>query len=262
VLDWIVGGTEDAPPTTGDVITGSLARQPEIIGFLSDIFGRYPWRSAGAIIDDEPIGFALETQTRPVYDFGFFSDSVNGDSVVVHELAHQWVGDSLRVKRWQHIWLNEGFATYAEWLWAEHEGLDTPQAIADFFYNVIPEDDPFWQLTIGDPGPEGLFDFAVYARGAMTLQALRVAVGDADFFRILKVWTAWRAGRTTTTEKFIALAERISGEQLDELFETWLFTPGRPAEPPSPGPAARGIRPAPESAPDLLAQLRKESLRR
>ena len=87
---------------------------------------------------------------------------MNGDGVVVHELAHQWYGDSVRVKRWQHIWLNEGFATYAEWLWSEHEGLGTAQEIADFFYDVIPEDDPFWQLTIGDPGPEALFDFAVY----------------------------------------------------------------------------------------------------
>ena len=144
----------------------------------------------------------------------------------------------MRVKRWQHIWLNEGFATYAEWLWSEHEGFDTAQEIADFFYNEIPEDDPFWQLTIGDPGPEALFDFAVYARGALTLQALRVAVGDADFFRILKAWPRWRGGRTGTTDQFIALAEHVSGQQLDELFEAWLFTPGKPSVPPSPGPAA------------------------
>ena len=77
-LDWIVGGTEDAPPSTGEIIAESLARQPEIIDLLADNFGRYPWRSAGGIVDDEPIGFALETQTRPVYDHAFFSDPVNG----------------------------------------------------------------------------------------------------------------------------------------------------------------------------------------
>ncbi len=107
-----------------------------------------------------------------------------------------------------------------------------------------------------------MFDFAVYARGALTLQALRVAVGDADFFRILKGWAHSRAGRTGTTEKFIALAEHVSGQQLDELFEAWLFTPGKPADPPSPGPAARGHRPAPESASDALAQLAKRHLQR
>ena len=103
----------------------------------------------------------------------------------MHELAHQWYGDSLAVARWQHIWLNEGFATYAEWLWSEHEGLGTAQEIFDFFYDGIPADDPFWALPIGDPGPDRLFDFAVYWRGGMALHPLRLAVGDAAFFRIL-----------------------------------------------------------------------------
>ena len=69
------------------------------------------------------IGFALENQTRPIYSKGFFTDPVAGDFVVVHELAHQWFGDSLAVAQWQHIWLNEGFATYAEWLWSRARGL-------------------------------------------------------------------------------------------------------------------------------------------
>jgi Peptidase family M1 domain len=73
----------------------------------------------------------------------FFTDPIRGDDVVVHENAHQWYGDSVSVAEWKHIWLNEGFATYAEWLWSEHEGLGTTQEVFDFFYNLFPEGDPF-----------------------------------------------------------------------------------------------------------------------
>ena len=165
--------------------------------------------------------------------------------MVVHELTHQWTGDSLAVALWQHIWLNEGFATYAEWLWSEHEGLGTAQEIFDSLAG-IPADDSFWALTIGDPGPDALFDGAVYDRGAMTLQALRVEIGDAAFFRLLRRWTTSRAGDNVATPEFIALAERISGQELDAFFATWLFTPAKPEgiEPA----AARKRSPAPAAA--------------
>ena len=116
----------------------------------------------------------------------------------MHELAHQWFGDSLAVERWQHIWLNEGFATYAEWLWSEHEGLGTAQEIFDNFYNGIPAGRPVLDVTIGDPGPDNLFDISVYWRGGMTLHQLRLAVGDDDFFRILRRW-AQRSRRAATS---------------------------------------------------------------
>jgi aminopeptidase N len=135
------------------------------------------------------------------------------------------------VAAWKHMWLNEGFATYAEWLWSEHEGLGTPQEIFDAIYNGIPADDPFWDVVIGDPGVEHLFDNPVYVRGAMTLQVLRNQVGDRDFFRILRAWAKRKAGGNGTTGQFIALAERISGRQLDALFDAWLFTAGKPALP-------------------------------
>lgn len=225
--DWIAGTVDDTPPTVGEVAEGSLARQPEIIEFLSDVFGPYPFSAAGGIVDDAEIFFALENQTRPIYSPVFFSDPISGDAVVVHELAHQWYGDDLALERWQHIWLNEGFASYAEWLWSEREGLGTAQEIFDG-WATIPADDPFWSLTIGDPGPENLFDLAVYIRGAMTLHALRLEVGDDAFFEILREWAQTQAGGNVTTDEFILLAEKISGQQLDDLFETWLFTPEKP----------------------------------
>ena len=128
---------------------------------------------------------------------------------------------------WQHIWLNEGFATYAEWLWSEHEGLGTAQEIFDSFCND-PSRRPVLELRIGDPGPENLFDIAVYWRGGMTLHQLRLAVGDEDFFRSCGAGPPAQAGGNVTTAEFIALAERISGQQLDDLFNTWLFTPEKP----------------------------------
>jgi hypothetical protein len=227
--NWIVGTVDDAPPPLGDSMRSTLRRQPEILHFLEGIAGDYPFDVAGGIIDNYPLGFALENQTRPIYSpFFFIFDPLSGEFVIVHELAHQWYGDSLTVKQWQHIWLNEGFATYTEWLWGEAQGFGTAQETFDFLYAEIPPDDPFWELTIGDPGPEHLFDGEVYTRGAMTLHALRMEVGDEDFFRILRRWAQGHEGELVTTAGLVRLAERISGEQLDELFNAWLFTSEKP----------------------------------
>ncbi|WP_461173430.1 M1 family metallopeptidase [Arthrobacter sp. Z1-9] len=225
--DWIT--TAESPPGVGEKVQASFARQPEIIKFLEGYFGRYPFRDAGGTVDDlRGLGFALENQTRPIYARDIFNDPVQGDSFVVHELAHQWVGNNVSVEAWQHIWLNEGFATLAHWLWSEREGLDTVQEIFDSIASV-PADNPFWSVRIGDPGPDALFDAAVYDRGAMTLHALRQAVGDKDFFRILREWVQLNAGGNVATDDFITLAEKISGEELNPLFDEWLFTAGKPA---------------------------------
>jgi len=175
----------------------------------------------------------------------------------VHELAHQWFGDSVALAEWKHMWLNEGFATYAEWLWGEREGLGTTQEVFDSLYQEIPADDPFWDVVVGDPGIPFLFHGAVYVRGAMTLQVLRNEVGDRDFFRILRTWAAGRAGGNGTTGQFIALAERISGEQLDQLFETWLVTPGKPVLPAA---TATGKVRTPPAAASLLPRMPKTAL--
>jgi aminopeptidase N len=214
-------------------IDSSLARQGEILGVLSDAFGPYPFGTVGGIVDSQDdLFFALETQTRPVYSMFFWLDGegnpANGDFVVVHELAHQWFGDDVALARWQDIWLNEGFATYAEWLWEEHEGRATPEEIFQATYDAIPADDAFWSVVIGDPGIDLLFDNAIYVRGAMTLQALRNEVGDDAFWAIIRGWAAAKSGGNATTDEFITFAEQVSGQQLDELFDTWLFTPSKP----------------------------------
>jgi hypothetical protein len=231
---WTPNADFPQAPPIGDSIQASFDRQPEIIAFLADTFGAYPFSAAGGIVDAVDVGFALENQTRPVYSPGFFGGPDGNDFVVVHEIAHQWYGDSVAVDTWQHIWLNEGFATYAEWLWSEAEGFETTEQIFDSFTEIPPEEDFFWGLAIGDPGPDALFDFPVYARGAMTLEALRQEVGDRDFFNILEAWATSRAGATGTTRQFIDLAESLSKEELDPLFEDWLSS-GKPAIDTGPG---------------------------
>ncbi|MGW5242258.1 M1 family metallopeptidase [Monashia sp. NPDC004114] len=236
-------------PVLGPSINASLARQGEIVDVLSAAFGPYPFSTVGAVIDDQDdLFFALETQTRPVYSKYFWPDG--GDSVIAHELAHQWYGDHVALEQWQDIWLNEGWATYAEWVWAEHEGFFTPQDALDFYYSVIPEDDPFWAFVVGEPPHDDLFGNPVYLRGGMTLQVLRNRVGDDAFWEIARSWVREQGGGTGTTAQFIALAERVSGQQLDDLFDAWLFTGSKP---PMTTLAARSAA-APQGMPQRLPQ--------
>jgi aminopeptidase N len=220
----------EGPRGVADRAKAAVAREPEVIDFLAGLFGPYPFSAVGSIVDDSPAPFALEAQTRPIYTRIFFADpdDPETDTVIVHELAHQWVGDHLSVHRWRDIWLNEGFATYAEWLWAEREGRRTAQAAFDRV-DGLPATSRFWDVRIGDPGRRHLFDPSVYQRGAMTLHALRARIGDEPFFRLLKQWVSENAGGTVTTKRFIALAERVSGQQLDALFDTWLYTAKKPS---------------------------------
>ncbi|HEX8628008.1 MAG TPA: M1 family metallopeptidase [Catenuloplanes sp.] len=229
--NWIAGTSTDLPASTGQLIERSFARQPEILRFLSGLFGPYPFSAAGGIVDDaESFTFAMENQTRPIYDKSFFFQPGSGDAVVAHELAHQWFGNSVALRRWDSIWLSEGFATYAQWLWDEQQGLDTAQQRFDRVY-ATPADSPYWQTVIGDPGPERLFASPIYSRGAMTLHELRRTVGDRPFFEILRSWAATHKDGNVTTAGFIAHAERIAGRDLRALFDAWLFTSGRPEAP-------------------------------
>lgn len=198
----------------------SLARQADMIGFFETHFGPYPFVAYGSIVDDDTVGYALETQTRPVYS------RVAREGTVAHELAHQWFGNAVSPERWQDIWLNEGWATYATWLWNEHRGLGTAQEAFDEVYS-IPADDEFWETPIGDPGPLGLFVDPVYDRGAATLHALRLKVGDTAFFDATRLWLERYDDFAGSAEDFQAVFEEVSGRNLDEFFDVWLG-PGKP----------------------------------
>ncbi|MGH3322091.1 MAG: M1 family metallopeptidase [Streptosporangiaceae bacterium] len=192
-----------------------------VVDYFATLFGPYPFRTTGAIVDDANLGYAMETQTRPAYS------GPPSSGMIAHELGHQWFGDAVTPATWRDAWLNEGFATYASWLWTAHTGGPSP---AEIFHKLYAQgkDAAFWGPPPGDPGQLDLFGPSVYARGAMTLQALRERVGGHAFFRILRSWVREHRYGTATTDDFIALAERVSGKNLDHLFDVWLYHHGKP----------------------------------
>ncbi|MGI5160296.1 M1 family metallopeptidase [Microbispora sp. CA-102843] len=199
------------------------ATTAKAITWESKIFGDYPFSSTGGVADRLNVDYALETQGRPVYDTG-----MSDELVIVHELAHQWFGDSVGLRSWKDIWLNEGFAAYAEWLYQEqHGGPSAEKTFAEHYKHKTGS--AFWKLKTGDPGRNGMFDWnAIYVRGAMTVHALRKKIGDETFFTLLRTWTKENRHSTVTTEDLVALAERLSGQDLDDLFDAWLYTAAKP----------------------------------
>jgi aminopeptidase N len=201
-----------------------LSKLPRAIRFYISIYGPYPFAAVGAIVDKAPgVGYSLETQTKPVFPY------MPDEATLVHELAHQWYGDSVTLVQWPDIWLHEGFATWSEWIWSEHEGHKSAHQIFMRLYSTSANANGFWNPPPGDPGtPVHLFDGTIYDRGGMTLQALREKVGDQAFFQIMRDWAQQNRFGSVTTPEFIALAEHDSGMDLGTFFQVWLYQPGKP----------------------------------
>jgi aminopeptidase N len=201
-----------------------LAELPEIVRFESKLYGPYPFEAAGSIVDYAPkLGYALESQGRPIYPY------VPDLTTVVHETAHQWFGDSVGLKRWPEIWLNEGFATWTEWYYAERHGRRSAQAIFNRLYKVPASNEAFWDPPSAHPGTAvHLFGPSTYIRGGMALEALRLKIGTKPMLRVLHRWAQSHRYGSGSIKEFIALAENVSGRNLDRFFQRWLYQRGKP----------------------------------
>jgi aminopeptidase N len=220
--------------------------QGEMVDYFSSIFGAYPFDSYGALLLDGQFNFSLETQglstfAPRVMQAAILRQPEGGDGTIAHELAHQWFGDSITPKTWQDIWLNEGFATYASWLWFEHtNGKAVLGQIVQGNYDQVSgaearergaSEDAIQRNLLrfaitGDPTPNKLFDTpGVYYRGALVLHALRLTIGDEAFFDTLKTYVERFKYSNAETADFIAVAEEVSGQQLDDFFQAWLYDP-------------------------------------
>jgi aminopeptidase N len=199
-----------------------LRSTPVIVHWLQRQLGPYPFRSTGGVVTDLDPGFSLENQTRPVYP-----RAVN-TALMVHELAHQWFGDSVSVHHWRDVWLNEGFATYMEHRWTEARGGPTTSRWLHNAYDS--ELSSFWHLVVSDPGAGHLFDWPVYERGGMTLAALRNVIGKPTFADLLRRWTREHRHGHGTTQAFEDLAEKTSGQDLTTFFDEWVRESDKPAD--------------------------------
>ncbi|MFF9040176.1 M1 family metallopeptidase [Streptomyces sp. NPDC014892] len=211
-----------------------LGRIPEVVRWAEGNFGPYPFSSTGAIVDRPgDSAYALETQNRPVFP------GAPDLSLLVHELAHQWYGDSVTPKSWRDMWLNEGFATYAEWLWEEDHGGDSAQEVFDALYEGDHFADAASNEAVWDfpparpPSAARISDSPVYERGAMVLHKVREAVGDDAFFELIRGWAAAHRHGNADTADFTAYAEKFAeeaapGADLTPVWDDWLYGDGKP----------------------------------
>lgn len=230
----------------------AFAQQGAMLDYFVSLFGPYPFAAYGALVPDTNLAFSLETQSLTTFSPSVLvaalqGDPQHGEGTIAHELAHQWFGDSVTLASWQDIWLNEGFATYASWLWFEHAySRDVLDALAlateeqlngttlrsqGYADNVIARRLQQYAIT-GDPTPNQMFDTAgVYFRGALVLHALRLTIGDTAFFATLRTYAERFQYGSVTTADLIAVAEEMSGQPLDDFFAAWLFDPVVPPLP-------------------------------
>lgn len=211
-------------PRQASSASAVLRKLPAMVSFLENLYGSYPFETVGAIVDDAPqLGYSLETQTKPVFD------DAPDEVTLLHELSHMWFGDAVTLGSWPDIWLHEGFATWSEWIWTEQHGGKSAAQQFKQLANTPAQQTSFWNPPPGNPGDaQHLFDGTIYERGAMTLEALRERIGDARFTELLRTWYAENRYGTVTTADFVALAERVSGQDLGQFFDVWLYQPGKP----------------------------------
>jgi hypothetical protein len=193
-----------------------------MITFYAQTFGEYPFAEDKYGMSEFPWGGAMEHATNTSYGWQLINGGHNYDYVMAHELSHQWWGDSVSPQTWADVWLNEGFATYSEALWAEH--LGGPGTYQSYMNS-------FWRSGFSGSvyNPSDLFGSTVYDKGGWVQHMLRHVVGDTKFFNAMRDWYANHTDGTGTTALYKATQEARYGATLDFFFQEWVYGTGQPS---------------------------------
>jgi aminopeptidase N len=218
---WLRTGVDEG-------LAPAVRRVPDLLGWLEDHFGPYPFPTAGVVLVDSVS--AMETQQMVTLGAkaGTKRPTDAYTEVLLHELAHQWFGDSVTPRDWQGIWLNEGFATYAEWLWSVDEGLKSDAA----WLSWARERDAISRVEAGPPGhpkPDHFAENNVYAGPALLLRELHLALGDEAFFALARDWVQSQRNHSVDRAAFTAFVNRRAGRDVTALIDEWLDAPSTPA---------------------------------
>jgi len=195
-----------------------VAQMPEAMAVYSALFGSYPFQTEKYGMTQLGFYGAIENQTNTITN----NMSLSWFDVSIHELAHMWFGDMITCESWHHGWLNEGFATYAEALWAEDQGGFAAYK-ANMQYNEFYSGGTLYLQD--DSDPFNIFISIIYYKGAYTLHMLRGVLGDSLFFNSISEYANDPLFRYdhATTEDFQNVCETVSGMDLDFFFQQWVY---------------------------------------
>ncbi|MEO1128950.1 MAG: M1 family aminopeptidase, partial [Planctomycetota bacterium] len=196
----------------------------DMLGVFEPLLGPYPFRDEKYGMYQFGFGGGMEHQTMT-------GQGTLSESVTAHELGHQWFGDKITCATWNHIWLNEGFATYTEALWYEYEfGSSNKAALRNAMLNRTPSNVNDTVYVSDTSNISRIFNYDLsYLKGGWVVHMLRHVLGDAEFFQMLADYQAAHAYGAATTEDLQAVAETIYGDQLDWFFDQWIYQPGAPS---------------------------------
>jgi aminopeptidase N len=196
----------------------------DMLGVFRPVFGLYPFINEKYGMYEFVFGGGMEHQT--ITGQGTFSESVTA-----HELAHQWWGDAVTCKTWNHIWLNEGFASYGECIWDERKGGTVNGAALRSAINARKPSSVGGTVYVSDVADiNAIFSSTnSYNKGAWLVHMLRGVMGDDAFFAGLANYRANREGGAATTEEMFSDMEEIAGYDLSWFMNQWVYSPGAPA---------------------------------